>query len=97
MISEKTQKIGRPRQLYTGPTERQVQSLRARAPSYDISLLGSTKSMSNKSLVSKDLEDDFFTYMEGDDKDPGPDFRDCGSAGGSPLKESSKAKFYRPK
>ena len=46
MISEETQKIGRPRQLYTGPTERLVPDMRARVPSVDSSLLGSTRDVS---------------------------------------------------
>lgn len=68
MISESTQKIGRPRQLYTGPTLRQVPPLRQRRPSYDISLLGSTKSesklcsplstTSNRGLIEFDFDEE---------------------------------------
>lgn len=42
MISEKTQKIGRPRQLYTGPAMRTVPPILSRRHSEDVSVLGST-------------------------------------------------------
>lgn len=53
MISEKTQKIGRPRQLYTGPTSRIVPPILHREHSTDVSLLGSTNSSSPRNFIVK--------------------------------------------
>ena len=44
MMSESTQKIGRPRQLYTGHSTREVGNVVDRRNSLDNSLLGCTKS-----------------------------------------------------
>ena len=107
MISEDTQKIGRPRQLYTGPTLRQVPPLRMRAPSIDISLLGSTKSMSKLDVSSPlsqqsqhasnksiDLEDLVF-YQTDEDGDEFGIGKEDSSSCVSALKGVQKAKFHR--
>lgn len=52
MISEKSQRIGRPRQLYSGPSAREVQPLEGRDHSEDVSLLGSTK-VNEKAIVNE--------------------------------------------
>jgi hypothetical protein len=105
MISEATQKIGRPRQLYTGPTERQVAPLRHRAPSYDISFLGSTKSASKLALCSphsstKSLDfDDLVFYKEGGEGGDDFEITDGNNTSGSGASASAspqKARFYRP-
>ena len=104
MISESTQKIGRPRQLYTGPTLREVPPLRARRPSFDISLLGSTKSESNLSVTSPVLspsisEDNLVFFNEGEDEEGimgGEDSCNGSKAKSTPKKAVQKAKFHRP-
>mmetsp|Transcript_16958 Transcript_16958/g.28299 ORF Transcript_16958/g.28299 Transcript_16958/m.28299 type:complete len:502 (-) Transcript_16958:275-1780(-) len=100
MISESTQKIGRPRQLYTGPTLREVAPLRARRPSLDSSLLGSTRSLSNVSNSSPVMSpsvslENLKFYNEGEKDDDFIESEDIFNASGA-KKSPQKAKFHRP-
>ncbi|CAE7588782.1 ccsA [Symbiodinium microadriaticum] len=76
MISESTQKIGRPRQLYTGPAQREVIPIRRRSDSEDVSLWGSTKSIRRLCVSEEDAiaegnfeEATHEDYMQGQARD----------------------------